>query len=145
VIEDPFNLERFVSAQAAVFEQVLDELRVGAKRTHWIWFIFPQMKGLGHSPQANYFGIGSLEEAVAYLRHPVLGPRLARCTRLVTLVEGRAIRQILGDPDDMKFHSSMTLFAHASQKAGLDATDFNDALKKYFNGEPDSLTVSLLL
>jgi len=76
-MDDPFNLERFVSAQANVFEQVLAELRVGAKRTHWIWFIFPQMRGLGRSPQSAHFGIGSLEEAVAYLRHPVLGPRLA--------------------------------------------------------------------
>ncbi len=102
------------------------------------------MKGLGRSPQANYFGIGSLEEAVAYLRHPVLGPRLGRCTRLVTLVEGRTINQILGSPDDMKFRSSMTLFARAATEAALDPTDFNDALKKYFNGEPDSLTVALL-
>lgn len=84
-MDDPFNLERFVNAQAAVFEQVLAELRAGEKRTHWIWFIFPQMKGLGRSSQSIYFGIGSLEEAVAYLRHPVLGPRLGRCTRLVTL------------------------------------------------------------
>jgi uncharacterized protein (DUF1810 family) len=144
-MEDPFNLERFVSAQAAVFEQVLAELRGGDKRTHWIWFIFPQMKGLGRSPQANFFGIGSLEEAVAYLRHPVLGLRLGRCTRLVTLVEGRTIRQILGSPDDLKFRSSMTLFARAAADAALDPTDFNDALEKYFKGEPDSLTVALLL
>ena len=142
---DPFNLERFVSAQANVFEQVLAELRVGAKRTHWIWFIFPQMRGLGRSPQSAHFGIGSLEEAVAYLRHPVLGPRLGRCTRLVTLVEGRTIRQILGAPDDLKFRSSMTLFAHAAADAAMDPTDFNDAMKKYFNSEPDPLTVELLL
>jgi uncharacterized protein (DUF1810 family) len=140
----PFNLERFVDAQAAVYEQVLAELRAGEKRTHWIWFIFPQMKGLGRSPQANHFGIGSLEEAVAYLRHPVLGPRLGQCTRLVTLVEGRTIREILGSPDDMKFRSSMTLFARATADAAMDSTDFNDALKKYFGGEPDSLTLSLL-
>jgi uncharacterized protein (DUF1810 family) len=144
-VEDLFNLERFVNAQAAVFEQVLAELRVGAKRTHWIWFIFPQMKGLGRSLQSIYFGIGSLEEAVAYLRHPVLGPRLGRCTRLVTLVEGRTIRDILGPPDDLKFRSSMTLFAHAAAHAAMDSTDFNEALKKYFNGEPDSLTLALLL
>ena len=143
-MQDPFNLERFVSAQAPVFEQVLDELRVGAKRTHWIWFIFPQMKGLGRSPQANHFGIGSLEEAVAYLRHPVLGPRLIQCTRLVTLVEGRPIHQILGAPDDMKFRSSMTLFAHAAAHAAIAPTDFNDALNRYFNAEPDPLTLELL-
>jgi uncharacterized protein (DUF1810 family) len=143
-MEDPFNLERFLSAQDEVLEQVLGELRAGAKLTHWIWFIFPQLKGLGRSPQSLRFGIGSLEEAVAYLRHPVLGPRLGRCTRLVTLVEGRTINQILGSPDDMKFRSSMTLFAHAAAHAALNATDFNDALKKYFNGEEDSLTVDLL-
>jgi len=143
-MEDPFNLARFVDAQAEVFEQVLAELRAGEKQSHWIWFIFPQMKGLGHSSQSIYFGIGSLEEAVAYLRHPLLGPRLGRCTRLVTLVEGRKIGQILGYPDDLKFRSSMTLFAHAAAHAEMDATDFNDALKKYFNGEPDELTVALL-
>jgi uncharacterized protein (DUF1810 family) len=143
-MEDPFNLERFVSAQADVFEQVLGELHAGEKRGHWIWFIFPQMKGLGHSPQSVHFGVGSLEEAVAYLRHPVLGPRLGRCTRLVTLVEGRTIREILGPPDDMKFRSSMTLFARAAEEAEMDPTDFNDALKKYFNGEADPLTVELL-
>jgi uncharacterized protein (DUF1810 family) len=140
----PFNLERFVDAQAAVYEQVLTELRVGEKHTHWIWFIFPQMKGLGHSPQANHFGIGSLEEAVAYLRHPLLGPRLSQCTCLVMLVEGRTIVQILGSPDDMKFRSSMTLFAHAAAHAAIDPTDFNDALKKYFGGEPDFSTIDLL-
>jgi uncharacterized protein (DUF1810 family) len=141
---DPFNLERFVSAQAAVFPQVLEELHAGEKRTHWIWFIFPQMKGLGHSPQAAYYGIGSLEEAVAYLRHPLLGPRLLQCARLVTLVEGRSIRQILGSLDDLKFRSSMTLFARAAAEAALDSTGFNDALKKYFNGETDPLTAALL-
>jgi uncharacterized protein (DUF1810 family) len=141
---DPFNLERFVNAQAAVFPQVLEELHAGEKRTHWIWFIFPQMKGLGHSPQAAYYGIGSLQEAVAYLRHPLLSPRLLRCARLVTLVEGHSIRQILGSPDDLKFRSSMTLFARAAEEAALDSTDFNDALKKYFNGEADALTSALL-
>ena len=144
-MQDPFNLERFVNAQAEVFDQVVGELRAGEKLSHWIWFIFPQMKGLGHSSQSMYFGIGSLEEAVAYLRHPVLGPRLGRCTRLATLVEGRTIRQILGYPDDLKFRSSMTLFAHAAVHASMDSTVFNDALKKYFEGEPDSLTVALLL
>ncbi len=145
MIDDPFKLERFLSAQSDVFEQVLDELHAGQKRTHWIWFIFPQMKGLGRSSQANYFGIGSLEEAVAYLRHPVLGARLVQCTRLVKHIEGRTIRQILGSPDDLKFRSSMTLFAHAAAHAAVDATNFNGALKKYFNGEPDPLTASLLL
>jgi uncharacterized protein (DUF1810 family) len=141
---DPFHLERFVTAQEAVYAQVLDELHDGRKRSHWIWFIFPQMKGLGHSSLASFYGIGSLEEAVAYLRHPVLGPRLGRCTRLVTLVEGRAIREILGSPDDLKFRSSMTLFARAAEHAEVPPTDFNDALAKYFNSEPDPLTLALL-
>jgi uncharacterized protein (DUF1810 family) len=137
-------LERFVSAQAAVFPQVLEELRAGEKRSHWIWFIFPQMKGLGHSSQSEYYGIGSLEEAAAYLRHPVLGARLRQCTLLVTQVEGRAISRILGYPDDLKFRSSMPLFARAAVEAGLDGTEFNDALKKYFNSEGDPLTVAML-
>jgi len=140
----PDPLERFVSAQAAVFPQVLEELRAGEKRSHWIWFIFPQMKGLGHSSQSEYYGIGSLEEAAAYLRHPVLGARLRQCTLLVTQVEGRAISRILGYPDDLKFRSSMTLFARAAVEAGLDGTEFNDALKKYFNSEGDPLTVAML-
>jgi uncharacterized protein (DUF1810 family) len=143
-MQEPFNLERFISAQAEVFPRVLDELRAGRKRSHWIWFIFPQMKGLGRSSLATHYGIGSLEEAVAYLRHPVLGPRLGQCTRLVTLVEGRTIREILGTPDDLKFCSSMTLFARAAEEAGEDAAGFNDALAKYFNGEADALTVEML-
>ena len=141
---DPFNFERFVSAQAAVFPQVLEELQAGEKRSQWIWFIFPQMKGLGHSSQSEYYGIGSLEEAAAYLRHPVLGQRLRQCTRLVTQVEKRAISVILGNPDDLKFCSSMTLFARAAEEAGLDATEFNDALKKYFGGEGDPLTAAMV-
>jgi len=141
---DPFNLDRFVSEQVAVFPRVLEELQAGEKRSHWIWFIFPQMKGLGHSSQSEYYGIGSLEEAAAYLRHPVLGERLRQCTRLVTQVEGRAISRILGYPDDLKFRSSMTLFAHAAEEAGLDGAVFNDALKKYFGGESDPLTTAML-
>jgi uncharacterized protein (DUF1810 family) len=137
---DPFNLYRFVSAQAAVFPQVVAELIAGRKRGHWIWFIFPQMKGLGRSSQSEYYGIGSLEEAAAYARHPLLGPRLIECTQLVNQVEGRTISEILGPPDDLKFRSSMTLFARAAE----DATVFNDALKKYFNGEADPLTLALI-
>lgn len=139
-MQDPYRLERFVSTQAAVFPQVLAELSAGLKRSHWIWFIFPQMKGLGHSPQSDHYGIGSLEEAAAYLRHPLLGPRLEQCTRLVNLVEGRTINQILGYPDDLKFRSSMTLFARAAPENPV----FQEALKKYFNGEPDLLTLKLL-
>jgi uncharacterized protein (DUF1810 family) len=122
----------------------VEELQAGEKRGHWIWFIFPQMKGLGHSSQSEYYGIGSLDEAAAYLRHPVLGQRLRQCTRLVTQVEGRAISRILGSPDDLKFRSSMTLFARAAEEAALDAADFNEALKKYFGGEGDPLTAAML-
>jgi len=139
-MEDTFNLDRFVRAQAAVFAQVLAELRAGRKRSHWIWFIFPQVKGLGHSPQSDYYGIGSLEEAAAYLRHPLLGPRLVECTQLVNLVEGRTIREILGWPDDLKFRSSMTLFGRAAPENPV----FQEALTKYFGGEPDSLTLELM-
>ncbi|MGA2888933.1 MAG: DUF1810 domain-containing protein [Terracidiphilus sp.] len=139
-MQDPFNLERFVSAQAAVFPQVLAELRAGEKRSHWIWIIFPQMKGLGHSSQSEYYGIGSIEEAMAYTRHPQLGPRLVQSTELVNLVKGRTINQILGSPDDLKFRSSMTLFARAVP----DTPAFAEALKKYFNGDPDPLTLKLL-
>jgi uncharacterized protein (DUF1810 family) len=141
---DSFNLDRFVSAQAAVYPRVVAELQAGEKRGHWIWFIFPQMKGLGHSSQSEYYGIGSLEEAAAYLRYPLLGERLRQCARLVTLVEGRAISRILGYPDDLKFRSSMTLFARAAEEAELDAAEFNNALKKYFNGEGDPLTLAML-
>ncbi len=105
-----------------------------------MWFVFPQMKGLGHSPQAAYYGIGSLEEAVAYLRHPVLGPRLVKCTQLVNQVKGSSIEEILGWPDDMKFRSSMTLFARAAGDGGI----YRVALEKYFDGEPDVLTLDKL-
>lgn len=136
----PYHLERFVEAQEDVFAEVLDELRAGRKRGHWMWFIFPQMKGLGRSAAAAYYGIGSLEEAAAYLRHPVLGPRLVECTELVNEVEDRSIHEILGSPDDLKFRSSMTLFARAAE----DDMVFRAALNKYFGGEPDRLTLELL-
>jgi uncharacterized protein (DUF1810 family) len=139
-MRDPFTLERFVKAQGEVYSDVLAELRAGRKRSHWIWFIFPQMKGLGRSAQALYYGIGSLEEAAAYLRHPVLGARLVECTELVNRVEDRTIHEIFGSPDDMKFRSSMTLFARAAE----DGEVFCQALKKYFGGEPDPLTQELL-
>jgi uncharacterized protein (DUF1810 family) len=140
-VTDPFNLERFIDAQATVYPQVLAELGAGEKRSHWIWFIFPQRKGLGRSPQSEFYGIGSLAEAAAYLRHPVLGLRLLQCTRLVNQLEGHTIRQILGSPDDLKFRSSMTLFARAAEEADLDSTEFNEALRNYFNGEADPLTM----
>ena len=137
---EKFFLDRFVSAQAEVYSRVLEELRAGSKRGHWMWFIFPQLKGLGRSEHAFYYGIGSLEEASAYLRHPVLGPRLVQCTQAVNEVEDRTVHEIFGSPDDMKFRSSMTLFA----RAGEDDTVFRAALEKYFGGKPDPLTMELL-
>jgi uncharacterized protein (DUF1810 family) len=139
-MKDPFDLARFLNAQAGVYPQVLAELRAGQKHSHWIWFIFPQMKGLGSSSHAHFYGIGSLEEAAAYWRHPVLGSRLEECTRLVNQIEKRPIQQILGYPDDLKFRSSMTLFSRAAPEA----TVFTDALQKYFCGEADPLTLELL-
>jgi len=139
-MNDPFDLQRFVDAQDSVFERVHIELRAGCKTSHWMWFIFPQLRGLGHSPVAQKFAISSLEEAGAYLKHPILGPRLRECTRLVNAVQGRAIEEIFGYPDDMKFRSSMTLFARASS----DNRIFTDALEKYFGGEPDRLTLEQL-
>jgi uncharacterized protein (DUF1810 family) len=133
---DPFHLERFVEAQDGVYERVCEELRQGEKRSHWMWFIFPQIRGLGRSPMAERFAIGSLEEARAYLAHSVLGERLRECTRLVNAVEGRAASEIFGDPDDLKFHSSMTLFARAGEGAV-----FREALEKYFGWNEDEGTV----
>jgi uncharacterized protein (DUF1810 family) len=137
---DPHGLQRFVDAQGRVFEQVCAELRSGRKTSHWIWFIFPQIKGLGRSAMAEEFAIRSLQEAEAYLAHPVLGPRLRKCTELVTTLDGCSIRQILGSPDDLKFRSSMTLFARASH----DEPVFVEAIRKYFAGEPDALTLGRL-
>ena len=136
-VQDLYRLQRFVDAQDGVIDDVLAELRQGQKRSHWMWFIFPQIQGLGSSSMAQRYAIQSLDEARAYLAHPVLGPRLRECTRLVNAVEGRAIQQILGYPDDLKFKSSMTLFAQASEG---DA-EFLDALRKYFNRELDALTM----
>ena len=139
-MSDPYNLQRFVNAQNPVCVQVCSELRQGQKVTHWMWFIFPQIKGLGSSPTAIEFAISSLQEAEAYVRHPILGPRLRECCRLVILVEGRSIHQIFGYPDDLKFRSSMTLFARTTHENQI----FKDALQKYFAGEPDRLTLERL-
>ena len=139
-MSDPYNLQRFVAAQNPVFDRVLAELEAGEKSSHWMWFVFPQIKGLGRSPLANEYAISSREEAVAYLAHPLLGPRLRQCARLVNQVEGRSIHQLFGSPDDMKFRSSMTLFAHAT----TDNQVFVEALEKYFSGELDPLTMERL-
>ena len=137
---DPFDLKRFVDAQAPVYRGVVDELRGGRKRSHWMWFVFPQLRGLGGSPAAVHYGISSLEEARAYLRHELLGPRLHECTRLVNQVQGRSVAQIFGSPDDLKLRSSMTLFARATD----DNTDFVALLDKYYDGQQDRLTLARL-
>jgi uncharacterized protein (DUF1810 family) len=137
---DPFNLQRFVDAQNLCFDDVRSELRDGKKRGHWMWFIFPQIKGLGHSFLAQNFAISSKEEAEAYFGHPVLGVRLRECIQLVNRLEGRSIEQIFGNPDDMKFRSCMTLFAHATQ----DNQVFIDALQKYCGEKFDPLTLERL-
>ena len=138
--DDPYNLQRFAEAQGSVIAGVIAELKQGRKRGHWIWFIFPQLKGLGHSANSEFFGIASVREAAAYLQHAVLGPRLIECTKLVNTVEGRSAEDIFGDIDAMKFRSSITLFA----KAAPDNRTFLDALDKYFAGEFDPLTIDLL-
>jgi len=139
-MDDPYNLQRFVDAQRPVYEQVRSELREGRKSSHWMWFVFPQIEGLGSSALARRFAISCLNEAEAYLKHPLLGPRLRECTQLVNFVEGATIDRILGYPDDLKFRSSMTLFA----KATSDNRVFNEALSKYFGGEPDQATLERL-
>jgi uncharacterized protein (DUF1810 family) len=139
-MDDRFQLQRFVDAQQSVYETVLGELRAGRKRTHWMWFIFPQIAGLGHSTMAQKFALSSLDEAAAYLAHPVLGPRLRECTVLVAGIEGRSIAEIFGYPDELKFRSSMTLFAQAAPEGPI----FAACLAKYFAGQPDPQTLTRL-
>lgn len=137
---DPFALERFVAVQAGVIDRVLGELRAGRKQSHWMWFIFPQIAGLGRSPTAVHYAIASLDEARAYLAHPILGERLRECTRLVLDVKGKSAHDIFGSPDDLKFHSSMTLFAAAASGEQI----FSQALEKYFAGRGDDVTLDRL-
>lgn len=137
---DPYDLQRFVKAQQTVYPRVVAELDAGRKRSHWMWFIFPQIAGLGHSAMAQHYAIGSRGEATAYLAHPVLGPRLIECTGLVNKIAGRTAEEIFGYPDDMKFRSSMTLFAEVVADRGI----FEEALRKYFDGAPDPLTLERL-
>ncbi|SOX54177.1 DUF1810 domain-containing protein [Mycobacterium ahvazicum] len=138
--DDSFDLTRFVVAQEPVYGSVVEELRNGRKRGHWMWFVFPQLRGLGSSPTAVHYGISSLQEARAYLGHEVLGPRLHECTQLVNQVRGRSIREIFGSPDDLKLRSSMTLFALATD----DPQDFRTLLDNYYRGEQDDLTLARL-
>jgi uncharacterized protein (DUF1810 family) len=139
-MDNPYDLERFVEAQSRVYDVVRAELRQGSKRSHWMWFIFPQIRGLGSSPTAVHFAIASREEAAAYLKHPILGPRLVECTQLVLGVKNRTSEQIFGEIDSLKFRSSMTLFAQVTLKE----TVFQEALQKYFDGEEDASTLEIL-
>lgn len=137
---DPFNLRRFLDAQARVIDDVRAELRAGHKRSHWMWFVFPQFAGLGSSPTAQAYAIGSLAEAEAYLAHPGLGARLRECASLVNAIDGRTRHEIFGSPDDLKFRSSMTLFSFVAPGEAV----FSDALDKYCGGQGDPATLALL-
>ena len=155
-MEDPYNLTRFVTAQQGVYARVLAELSAGYKQSHWMWFVFPQLEGLGSSPTARHYAIGSLAEARAYLAHPLLGARLSECTALVNGLEGKTAEAVFGYPDHLKFRSCMTLFAHAAGESAGDRDSptadqataaerpFTTALRRYFAGEEDLLTRDLL-
>ena len=136
----PFNLSRFLPAQENSYEQALSEIRSGRKRTHWMWYIFPQLDGLAYSSTAKHYAIKSIEEARAYLNHPLLGPRLLECAEVAVRVEGQSARAIFGSPDDLKLKSCATLFACVSPSSSV----FQRLLEKYFEGEPDGKTLELL-
>ncbi len=140
MFNDSNDLRRFITAQEPVFSDVLSELRRGQKRTHWMWFVFPQITGLGKSGTARLYSIKSRSEAVAYLRHSVLGQRLEECTRILSSIEGRSAEQIFGAIDALKLRSSMTLFAEVAD----DATPFREVLEKYYDGKPDQVTLDIL-
>lgn len=142
-MHDRYELTRFIAAQEPLFDRVRAELTAGRKESHWMWFVFPQLQGLGSSATARRYALASLEEARAYLAHPLLGARLRECTHLVNEVQGRTIEEIFGYPDYLKFRSCMTLFACAAGEAGEDPP-FREALRKYFAGEGDPLTRKLL-
>ena len=141
-VDDPYDLERFVAAQdsGGTYGHALDELRSGSKRSHWMWFVFPQIAGLGQSPTARRYAVSSLAESRAYLRHPVLGPRLAECARTMAGLEGLTAKQVFGGIDERKLHSSMTLFLRADPQQSV----FQEVLAKYFDGLPDAATDRLL-
>lgn len=139
-MKDAYNLKRFVKAQDSIYQQVLDELGAGQKRGHWMWYVFPQIQGLGYSGMAQTYAITSQQEAAAYEEHEVLGSRLRQCTQLVMAVEGRSLKTIFGYPDDLKFRSAMTLFLLSVADNDL----FKDALHKYCEGAPDQLTLDIL-
>jgi uncharacterized protein (DUF1810 family) len=135
-----YDLERFVEAQDRVYDEVRRELAAGRKTTHWMWFVFPQLRGLGHSATAQHYGIGSRDEAASYLQHPVLGARLRECVGRVLAIDGATAHAIFGSPDDLKFRSSMTLFAAVAPSEPL----FRRALDKYFEGAADPATLAML-
>jgi uncharacterized protein (DUF1810 family) len=137
---DSFDLKRFLQAQENTYDRALAELRAGRKTSHWIWYVFPQIDGLGRSPAARHYAIKSLAEARAYLAHPVLGARLRECTRAMLALQGLTAHEILGDPDDLKFCSSMTLFEHAAEDNDL----FGRAIDTYFAGRRDAMTLMIL-
>jgi len=137
---DPHDLQRFVEAQTPVYERALEELRAGHKQSHWMWFVFPQIAGLGNSAMAQRYAISGVDEARAYLEHPLLGPRLQACAQAMLLHRDRSARQILGSPDDLKLRSSMTLFAAVAPEQPL----FQQVLDTFFEGEADSQTLSRL-
>ena len=142
---DPYELSRFVEAQARCYARVLEELTAGEKTSHWMWFIFPQLRGLGMSSTARRFGLSGLEEARAYLAHPLLGARLRECTQLVLAVRDRSAYEIFGSPDDLKLRSCLTLFAQAVAPSPAPETRvFGEALARYYRGEPDPRTLELL-
>lgn len=136
--QDAGDLQRFVDAQRPLYDRVLDELRAGRKRTHWMWFVFPQIEGLGHSAMAQTYAIASRHEAAVYLRHPLLGGRLEECTALVNAIADKSAHDIFGSPDDVKFRSSMTLFAQVAKGHSL----FHEAIEKYFGGRFDEATLA---
>ena len=138
--DDPYQLDRFVAAQRDAYEVALSEIRSGRKQSHWMWFIFPQIDGLGSSPAARLYAVKSKEEAEAYLRHPVLGARLVECAEAVLSITGRSVREILGSPDDLKLRSSATLFAAVAPKGSV----FERVLERYFNAQGDQRTLELL-
>jgi uncharacterized protein (DUF1810 family) len=137
---DPFNLQRFVDAQSGIYSRALRELKNGQKRSHWMWFIFPQVSGLGFSEDSRFYAIRSLDEARAYLEHTVLGPRLVECSAAVLALEGKTPLDIFGSIDVLKFRSSLTLFAQVSASSSI----FKEALEKYYAGEPDIRTLEIL-
>jgi uncharacterized protein (DUF1810 family) len=138
--DDPYDLSRFLRAQEGDYERALAEIRSGRKRTHWMWYVFPQFAGLGFSPTSQHYAIQSVEEAKAYLEHPVLGPRLRECAEAVLGVEGRSAAAIFGSPDDLKLRSCATLFASVSPRGSV----FDRLLEKYHGGERDDKTLRLL-